>query len=152
MSDRLTASQSAGLTLDVARAIVSAVLAAAREMGVAMSCAVVDSGDQLVAFERMDGADLVTITLAKDKAYEEAQSAKDRTNDKTGAVKEKASEATQSAKEKASGAAQTTKEKGQAGKEETGGILEKTGEQMKSMAQGVTETVKSTFGMAGENE
>jgi uncharacterized protein GlcG (DUF336 family) len=69
MSDRLTASQAAGLTLDVARAVVAAALAAAREMGVAMSCAVVDSGDQLVAFERMDGADLVTITLAKDKAY-----------------------------------------------------------------------------------
>jgi uncharacterized protein GlcG (DUF336 family) len=31
--------------------------------------AVVDSGEQLVAFERMDGADLVTITLAQDKAW-----------------------------------------------------------------------------------
>ena len=69
MSERLTASQAAGLTLDVARAVVAAVLADARRMGVTMSCAVVDSGDQLVAFERMDGADLVTITLAKDKAY-----------------------------------------------------------------------------------
>ena len=69
MSERLTASQAAGLTLDVARAVVAAVLADAGRMGVAMSCAVVDSGDQLVAFERMDGADLVTITLAKDKAY-----------------------------------------------------------------------------------
>ncbi len=38
-------------------------------MSVAMSCAVVDSGDQLVAFERMDGADLVGITLARDKAF-----------------------------------------------------------------------------------
>jgi uncharacterized protein GlcG (DUF336 family) len=38
-------------------------------MGVAMSCAVVDSGDQLVAFERMDAADLVGITLALDKAF-----------------------------------------------------------------------------------
>jgi uncharacterized protein GlcG (DUF336 family) len=38
-------------------------------MAVAMSCAVVDSGDQLVAFERMDGADLVGITLARDKAF-----------------------------------------------------------------------------------
>ena len=69
MSERLTASQAAGLTLDVARAVVAAVLADAGRMGVTMSCAVVDSGDQLVAFERMDGADLVTITLAKDKAY-----------------------------------------------------------------------------------
>ena len=38
-------------------------------MGIAISCAVVDSGDQLVAFERMDGADLVTISLARDKAF-----------------------------------------------------------------------------------
>ena len=34
-----------------------------------MSCAVVDSGDQLIAFERMDAADLVGITLARDKAF-----------------------------------------------------------------------------------
>ena len=69
MSERLTASQAAGLTIDVARAVIAAVLADAGRMGVAMSCAVVDSGDQLVAFERMYGADLVTITLARDKAY-----------------------------------------------------------------------------------
>ena len=38
-------------------------------MGVALTVAVVDAGDQLVAFERMDGADLVGITLARDKAF-----------------------------------------------------------------------------------
>lgn len=38
-------------------------------MAVAMSVAVVDSGDQLVAFARMDGADLVGIRLAQDKAF-----------------------------------------------------------------------------------
>jgi uncharacterized protein GlcG (DUF336 family) len=64
-----TASQAAGLTLAAARAIIAAVQAEAREHRVAMSCAVVDSGDQLVAFERMDGADLVGITLARDKAF-----------------------------------------------------------------------------------
>jgi uncharacterized protein GlcG (DUF336 family) len=64
-----TASQAAGLTLGAARAIIAAVQAEARAMAVAMSCAVVDSGDQLVAFERMDGADLVGITLARDKAF-----------------------------------------------------------------------------------
>jgi uncharacterized protein GlcG (DUF336 family) len=64
-----TASQAAGLTLAAARAIIDAVQVEARVLGVAMSCAVVDSGDQLVAFERMDGADLVGITLAQDKAY-----------------------------------------------------------------------------------
>ena len=64
-----TASQAAGLTLATARAGVAAVQAAAREMGVAMTCAVVDSGDQLVCFERMDGADLIGVTLARDKAF-----------------------------------------------------------------------------------
>lgn len=64
-----TASQAAGLTLAAARAVIAAVEAEARAMRVALSCAVVDSGDQLVAFERMDGADLVTITLARDKAF-----------------------------------------------------------------------------------
>lgn len=64
-----TASQAGGLTLAAARAVIVAVQAVARELGVAMSCAVVDSGDQLVAFERMDAADLVGITLARDKAF-----------------------------------------------------------------------------------
>jgi uncharacterized protein GlcG (DUF336 family) len=64
-----TASQEAGLTLAAARAMMAAVDAAARALGLAVSCAVVDAGGQLVAFERMDGADLVTITLAQDKAW-----------------------------------------------------------------------------------
>ena len=64
-----TAPQAAGLTLGAARAIIAAALAEARTIAVAMSCAVVDAGGQLVAFERMDGADLVTITLAQDKAW-----------------------------------------------------------------------------------
>jgi uncharacterized protein GlcG (DUF336 family) len=64
-----TASQASGLTLAAAKAIVAAVQDTARSLGVAMSCAVVDSGDQLVAFERMDAADLVGITLARDKAF-----------------------------------------------------------------------------------
>ncbi len=64
-----TASQAAGLTLAAARATVAAALATARAIGIPMSVAVVDSGGQLVAFERMDGADLVTVTLAQDKAW-----------------------------------------------------------------------------------
>ncbi len=55
--------------MGAARAIIVAVQQIGRELGVAMSCAVVDSGDQLVAFERMDAADLVGITLARDKAF-----------------------------------------------------------------------------------
>lgn len=64
-----TASQAAGLTLAAARAVIDAAQTVARELGVSMTCAVIDSGDQLVAFERMDGADLVGVTLARDKAY-----------------------------------------------------------------------------------
>jgi uncharacterized protein GlcG (DUF336 family) len=64
-----TASQAGGLTLAAARAMIAAVEAEARTMRVAMSVAVVDGGDQLVAFARMDGADLVGIQLARDKAW-----------------------------------------------------------------------------------
>ena len=64
-----TASQAAGLTLKAATTLMKAAKAAARERGVAISVAVVDQGGQLVAFERMDAADLVTIQLAQDKAW-----------------------------------------------------------------------------------
>jgi uncharacterized protein GlcG (DUF336 family) len=64
-----TASQAAGLTLGAAKTCMKAAMAKARELRVAMSVAVVDSGGQLVAFERMDAADLVTIGLAQDKAW-----------------------------------------------------------------------------------
>jgi uncharacterized protein GlcG (DUF336 family) len=64
-----TASQAAGLTLAAAKACMKAALATARELHVAISVAVVDQGGQLVAFERMDAADLVTIALAQDKAW-----------------------------------------------------------------------------------
>jgi uncharacterized protein GlcG (DUF336 family) len=64
-----TASQAAGLTLAAARRMIAAVEAEAAELRVAMSVAVVDAGDQLVAFARMDGADLVGVQLARDKAY-----------------------------------------------------------------------------------
>jgi uncharacterized protein GlcG (DUF336 family) len=64
-----TSSQAAGLTLAAARRMIAAAQQAARGLRIAMSVAVVDGGDQLVAFERMDGADLVTIALARDKAF-----------------------------------------------------------------------------------
>ena len=64
-----TASQAAGLTLAAARRIIDAAERSGRRLRVALSVAVVDDGDQLVAFARMDGADLVSVTLARDKAY-----------------------------------------------------------------------------------
>jgi uncharacterized protein GlcG (DUF336 family) len=57
------------MTLDAARRAIAAVEREARSMGVPLSAAVVDSGDQLVTFARMDGADLVSIALAQDKAF-----------------------------------------------------------------------------------
>jgi uncharacterized protein GlcG (DUF336 family) len=64
-----TASQAAGLTLGAAKAMLKSAMAEGRRIGVALSVAVVDQGGQLVAFERMDGADLVTIGLSQDKAW-----------------------------------------------------------------------------------
>lgn len=64
-----TASQATGMTLAAARRMIDAVEATARELRVALSVAVVDAGDQLVAFARMDGADLVSIELARNKAF-----------------------------------------------------------------------------------
>ena len=64
-----TAAQAAGLTLRAATTLMKAAKAAARELSVSISVAVVDSGGQLVGFERMDGADLVTVGLAQDKAW-----------------------------------------------------------------------------------
>jgi uncharacterized protein GlcG (DUF336 family) len=64
-----TAPQAAGLTLAAARRMIATVEEEARGMRVALSVAVVDAGDQLVAFARMDGADLVSISLARDKAF-----------------------------------------------------------------------------------
>jgi uncharacterized protein GlcG (DUF336 family) len=64
-----TASQSAGLSLKAATTLMKAAKARARELSVSISVAVCDSGGQLVCFERMDGADLVTIGLAQDKAW-----------------------------------------------------------------------------------
>jgi len=64
-----TASQAAGLTLGAAKSMMKAATAEGRRIGVALSVAVVDQGGQLVAFERMDAADLVTIGLAQDKAW-----------------------------------------------------------------------------------
>ena len=64
-----TAAQAAGMTLASARRLMGAAEAIGREMRVALSVAVVDSGDQLVAFARMDGADLVSIELARNKAF-----------------------------------------------------------------------------------
>jgi uncharacterized protein GlcG (DUF336 family) len=55
--------------LDVARALLEAARKEAARFGLSISAAVVDSGGQLVAALRMDGAQLCAMPLAIDKAY-----------------------------------------------------------------------------------
>ncbi|MDB5883593.1 MAG: hypothetical protein JWP43_3471 [Ramlibacter sp.] len=58
----------APISLDRADAALNAAIAEARGRGWKMNCAVVDSGGNLVAFKRMDGAQLASIQIAEHKA------------------------------------------------------------------------------------
>jgi uncharacterized protein GlcG (DUF336 family) len=57
------------LSLDDANEIVSACIDKAVEIGVDMDIAITDDGGHLVAFQRMDGARITSITLSIDKAF-----------------------------------------------------------------------------------
>lgn len=57
------------ITLEAAQAVVDAARAKAAEIGVPMNIAVVDAGNNLTAFARMDGAWLGSIDIAQSKAY-----------------------------------------------------------------------------------
>ena len=59
----------AGVTLHAAEAVVHAARLKAAEIGVPMNIAVVDEGNNLAAFARMDGAWLGSIDIAQNKAY-----------------------------------------------------------------------------------
>ena len=63
----------APISLDRADAALSAAVAEARGKGWKMVCAVVDSGANLVAFKRMDGAQLASNDLAVHKARASAK-------------------------------------------------------------------------------
>ena len=56
------------LSLADANRIIGASIAAADEMGIKLSVAVVDAGGQLMAFQRMEGAIAVSATAAPGKA------------------------------------------------------------------------------------
>jgi uncharacterized protein GlcG (DUF336 family) len=56
------------ITLDRAQAVITAAVAEAAKHDWKMDIAVVDSGANLVAFARMDGAQLASITVAEHKA------------------------------------------------------------------------------------
>jgi uncharacterized protein GlcG (DUF336 family) len=60
---------SESVTLDAARSVLDAARAKAEEIGVPMNVAVVDEGNNLTAFARMDGAWLGSIDIAQNKAY-----------------------------------------------------------------------------------
>ena len=57
------------VTLQAAQAVVDAARAKADEIGAPMNIAVVDAGNNLTAFARMDGAWLGSIDIAQSKAY-----------------------------------------------------------------------------------
>ncbi|MGY1695531.1 MULTISPECIES: GlcG/HbpS family heme-binding protein [unclassified Geodermatophilus] len=59
----------ADASLDLALTVLAGVRAEAERRGAAMGAAVVDAGGNLVAAIRMDGAQLVALPLATDKAY-----------------------------------------------------------------------------------
>jgi len=56
------------ISLDRARTAINAAVAEAKKRGWKMNIAVVDSGGNLVAFERMDGAMLASIQITEHKA------------------------------------------------------------------------------------
>ncbi|MCO5975028.1 GlcG/HbpS family heme-binding protein [Actinoallomurus soli] len=62
-------SDAASLTLMTALRVCEAAVAEAESIGALVSVAVVDAGGHLVAFTRMDGAEIAGPVLAPDKAY-----------------------------------------------------------------------------------
>ncbi len=61
--------EAAGITLNEAREVIAAAEKKAEEIGQPMNVAVVDKGNNLVAFARMEGAWLGSIDIAMNKAF-----------------------------------------------------------------------------------
>ncbi len=61
--------EKASISSDLAHRIVAAAEAKAADMGVPMNIAVCDESGVLKAFSRMDGAALLSVQIAQDKAY-----------------------------------------------------------------------------------
>ena len=61
--------QKASITTETARRILAAAEAKACEMGIPSTIAITDESGILKAFSRMDGAPLLTVQIAQDKAY-----------------------------------------------------------------------------------
>ena len=56
------------ISLEGARKAIAGAMARAQELGVAVNIAVADAGGNLVSFDRMDGAALMSASIAQDKA------------------------------------------------------------------------------------
>ena len=57
------------ISSELAQKMVNAAVAKARELGVSENVAILDDGGNLKAFSRMDGAPLLSIEMAQNKAY-----------------------------------------------------------------------------------
>ena len=57
------------ISFELAQKMVDAALAKAKELGVTENVAIVDDGGNLKAFGRMDGAPILSIQMAQNKAY-----------------------------------------------------------------------------------
>ena len=64
------------LDIEDARRIIAAATDKAKEIGVPMCIAIADDSGNLIAFERMDGGKVTSITIAIDKAYTAAAARK----------------------------------------------------------------------------
>lgn len=61
--------QKASITVETAHRLIAAAEAKAKEIGKPMCIAIVDGDGTLKAFSRMDGAPLLSVGIAQDKAY-----------------------------------------------------------------------------------
>ncbi len=61
--------QKYSISAELAERMVDAVVAKARVIGVAQNVAILDDGGNLKAFHRMDGAPILSIEIAQNKAY-----------------------------------------------------------------------------------
>ena len=57
------------ISSELAQKMVNAAVAKARELGVSENVAILDDGGNLKAFSRMDGAPILSIEIAQNKAY-----------------------------------------------------------------------------------
>jgi uncharacterized protein GlcG (DUF336 family) len=58
-----------GISYELARKMVDAAVAKARELDVSENVAIIDDGGNLKAFDRMDGAPILSTEIAQNKAY-----------------------------------------------------------------------------------